>query len=83
MRSGDLIVADQFAHASVVDGMILSKAKSRFFRHNRVDDLEKKLKGFDGRFGPGLPECIKDFETTWCLNLVKYRRFFLPPFSAG
>ena len=44
---------------------------------------EHKLKGFDGRFGPGLPECVKDFETTWCLNLVKYRRFFLPPFSAG
>jgi glycine C-acetyltransferase len=49
MRSGDLIVADQYAHASVVDGMILSKAKSRFFRHNRPDDLEKKLKGFDGK----------------------------------
>ena len=49
MRSGDLIVADQFAHASVVDGMVLSKAKSRFFRHNRVDDLERKLKGFDGK----------------------------------
>lgn len=49
MRSGDLIVADQFAHASIVDGMILSKAKSRFFRHNRADDLERKLKGFDGK----------------------------------
>jgi len=49
MRSGDLIVADQYAHASIVDGMILSKAKSRFFRHNRVDDLEKKLKGFEGK----------------------------------
>lgn len=49
MRSGDLIVADQFAHASIVDGMILSKAKSRFFRHNRPDDLERKLKGFDGK----------------------------------
>jgi 8-amino-7-oxononanoate synthase len=49
MRSGDLIVADHYAHASVVDGMILSKAKSRFFRHNRMDDLEKKLKGFDGK----------------------------------
>jgi glycine C-acetyltransferase len=49
MRSGDLIVADQYAHASVVDGMILSKAKSRFFRHNRVDDLDRKLKGFDGK----------------------------------
>ena len=49
MRSGDLIVADQFAHASIVDGMILSKAKSKYFRHNRAEDLEKKLKGFDGK----------------------------------
>jgi glycine C-acetyltransferase len=49
MRSGDLIVADQYAHASVVDGMILSKAKSRFFRHNQPDDLDRKLRGFDGK----------------------------------
>jgi glycine C-acetyltransferase len=49
MRSGDLIVADQYAHASIVDGMILSKATSRFFRHNRVDDLERKLAGFEGK----------------------------------
>ena len=49
MRSGDLIVADQYAHASIVDGMILSKAQSRFFRHNRADDLDRKLKGFDGK----------------------------------
>jgi len=49
MRSGDLIVADQFAHASIVDGMILSKARSRFFRHNRADDLDKKLSGFAGK----------------------------------
>ena len=49
MRSGDLCVADQYAHASLVDGMILSKATSRFFRHNKVDDLERKLKRFDGK----------------------------------
>jgi 8-amino-7-oxononanoate synthase len=49
MRSGDLIVADQYAHASLVDGMILSKATSRFFRHNKVDDLERKLKRYDGK----------------------------------
>jgi glycine C-acetyltransferase len=49
MRSGDLIVADQHAHASVVDGMVLSKAQSRFFRHNRPDALDKKLQGFDGK----------------------------------
>ena len=49
MRSGDLIVADQYAHASLVDGMILSKANSRFFRHNKVDDLERKLSRYDGK----------------------------------
>ena len=49
MRSGDLIVADQWSHASVVDGMILSKAKSRFFRHNKPEDLDKKLAGFEGK----------------------------------
>jgi 8-amino-7-oxononanoate synthase len=49
MRSGDLIVADQYAHASIVDGMILSKATSRFFRHNKVEDLERKLKRFEGK----------------------------------
>jgi glycine C-acetyltransferase len=49
MRSGDLIVADQYAHASIVDGMILSKARSRFFRHNRPEDLDRKLRGFEGK----------------------------------
>ena len=49
MRSGDLIVADQWAHASIVDGMILSKATSRFFRHNNLEDLERKLSGFSGK----------------------------------
>ena len=49
MRAGDLVVADQFAHASIVDGMILSKAQSRFFRHNRPKELDRKLQGFDGK----------------------------------
>jgi 8-amino-7-oxononanoate synthase len=49
MRSGDLIVADQYAHASVVDGIVLSKAKSHFFRHNRPDDLARRLRSFDGK----------------------------------
>ena len=49
MRSGDLVVADQYAHASIVDGMILSKATSRFFRHNKVEDLDRKLSGHEGK----------------------------------
>ncbi len=49
MRPGDLIVADQNAHASIVDGAILSKANVRFFKHNRPDDLERKLRGANGK----------------------------------
>jgi glycine C-acetyltransferase len=49
MRPGDLIIADQNAHASIVDGAILSKANVRFFRHNKPEDLEKKLKGTSGK----------------------------------
>ena len=49
MRSGDLVVTDQFAHASIVDGIILSKAQVRYFRHNNAADLDRKLKDFNGR----------------------------------
>ena len=49
MRPGDWIIADQNAHASIVDGAILSKANVRFFRHNNPVDLEKKLKQTTGK----------------------------------
>jgi glycine C-acetyltransferase len=49
MRSGDLVITDQYAHASVVDGIILSKAKVRYFRHNSERDLERKLRDFTGK----------------------------------
>jgi 8-amino-7-oxononanoate synthase len=49
MRPGDLVVADQWVHASIVDGIILSKANVRFFRHNNIEDLERKLNGFPGK----------------------------------
>lgn len=43
MRSGDNILCDQYAHASIVDGAILAKSKTVFFRHNNPMDLERKL----------------------------------------
>jgi glycine C-acetyltransferase len=49
LRSGDLAVTDQYAHASIVDGIILSKADVRYFRHNSVADLERKLRNFSGK----------------------------------
>lgn len=41
-QKGDVIFYDEFIHASVKDGMRLSFAKSFSFKHNDVEDLEKK-----------------------------------------
>lgn len=48
-RPGDHVFLDQYAHASLVDGAILSRAKTVFFRHNNERDLERKLSGVTGR----------------------------------
>src|SRR5215217_3213953 len=47
---GDTVIADSADHASILDGCLLSRAKLRPFRHNRLDKLEKMLEraGEDG-----------------------------------
>ncbi len=40
---GDTVIADSGDHASILDGCILSRAKLRAFRHNRLDKLERAL----------------------------------------
>lgn len=49
MRAGDNIILDQYAHASIVDGAILAKSKTVFFRHNNPMDLERKLLKCSGK----------------------------------
>ena len=49
MRPGDHILLDQYSHASIVDGAILAKSKTVFFRHNNPLDLERKLSGTRGK----------------------------------
>jgi 8-amino-7-oxononanoate synthase len=39
----DTVIADSGDHASILDGVILSRAKLRAFRHNRMDVLERRL----------------------------------------
>jgi 8-amino-7-oxononanoate synthase len=43
LAPGDTVVADSGDHASILDGCLLSRAKLRPFRHNRLDKLEKML----------------------------------------
>jgi len=40
---GDTVVVDSGDHASLLDGALLSRAKLRAFRHNRLDKLEQTL----------------------------------------
>jgi 8-amino-7-oxononanoate synthase len=40
---GDTVVVDSADHASILDGALLSRAKLRPFRHNRLDKLERTL----------------------------------------
>jgi 8-amino-7-oxononanoate synthase len=44
LAPGDTVVVDSGDHASILDGAILSRAKLRAFRHNRLDLLEKQLR---------------------------------------
>jgi len=39
----DTVIVDSGDHASILDGCLLSRAKLRAFRHNRLDKLEKML----------------------------------------
>ena len=49
MRPGDSVIMDQYAHASIVDGAVLSRAHPVFFRHNNPSDLARKLRGVTGK----------------------------------
>jgi 8-amino-7-oxononanoate synthase len=48
---GDTVIVDAGDHASILDGCLLSRAKLRPFRHNRLDKLEKMLERSQGDGG--------------------------------
>jgi 8-amino-7-oxononanoate synthase len=47
-QKGDTIIYDQLIHASIRDGIRLSKAQSFSFLHNDLEDLKKKLQHAEG-----------------------------------
>jgi 8-amino-7-oxononanoate synthase len=48
---GDTVIADSGDHASILDGILLSRAKLRPFKHNRLDLLEKRLQAAEADGG--------------------------------
>lgn len=51
LAPGDTVIADSGDHASILDGCLLSRAKLRAFRHNRLDKLERALERARGDGG--------------------------------
>ncbi|MDQ3608380.1 MAG: aminotransferase class I/II-fold pyridoxal phosphate-dependent enzyme [Actinomycetota bacterium] len=51
LAPGDTVIADSGDHASILDGCLLSRAKLRPFRHNRLDKLERALERARGDGG--------------------------------
>lgn len=48
-KKDDTYIYDEYAHASMIDGMRLSMAKRYKFQHNDINDLENKLKAASGK----------------------------------
>jgi len=47
-QRNDVILYDEYIHASIRDGIRLSNASSYHFKHNAIDDLEKKIIKYRG-----------------------------------
>lgn len=51
MREGGVIFSDELNHASIIDGCKLSKGKTVVYKHNDMEDLEKKIQENPCEFG--------------------------------
>jgi glycine C-acetyltransferase len=85
-EKGDLIISDELNHASIIDGVRLSRADKAIFKHSDMDDLkrvlEEKREGYnncliitDGVFSMDgdlakLPEIVKLAESHNCMTYV-------------
>ncbi len=48
LGDGDLVISDELNHASIIDGIRLTKAARKVYKHNDTDDLERVLRESQG-----------------------------------
>jgi glycine C-acetyltransferase len=49
LGDGDLVISDELNHASIIDGVRLTKAARKVYKHSDMDDLERVLEETKGR----------------------------------
>ncbi len=62
--SRTLIIADKLVHASIIDGIMLSKCRFSRFRHNDMDHLESMLE----RAGDERADCLVIVESIYSMD---------------
>ena len=70
-QHGDFTVYDEYIHASVHDGMRMSRAKSIPFKHNSSRDLERVLAGLKGdhpRLSDGIGSVFIAIESLYSMD---------------
>lgn len=50
LNDGDLVISDELNHASIIDGIRLTKAARKVYKHNNMDDLERVLTETKGQY---------------------------------
>lgn len=50
LADGDLVISDALNHASIIDGVRLTKAARKVYRHADMDDLERVLEASKGQY---------------------------------
>jgi len=54
LADGDLVISDELNHASIIDGIRLTKAARRVYAHNDMDALEQVLRDTRGQYAKTL-----------------------------
>lgn len=71
MRSDGVIYSDELNHASIIDGCRLSKCKTVVYKHNDMEDLERKIIENPCEFGLVVSDAVFSMDGD-ILNLPKF-----------